>query len=282
MAVRVVTDSSADLPPAIAAELSIEVVPLKVSFGDEEFTDGVDLSPAAFWDRLRASEVLPHTTSPSPGDFGRAFARLDDDGADGIVCVTLSSQVSGTHQSARVAAGSFSGRCPVAVVDSLSVSAGLGNLCRAAARRGAEGADLATVVAEIEQLRHAAAFCGTPETLEYLRRGGRIGAAQALLGSALSIRPLLRFDKGMVEVAGKVRTRLRSFAWIVDSVAADYPVESVTAFHADAADLDVFLAMLGAQVPDQEVVVALMGPVMGTHLGPGGVGATYFKTAVPG
>jgi DegV family protein with EDD domain len=162
------------------------------------------------------------------------------------------------------------------------VSAGLGNLCRAAARRGAEGADLATVVAEIEQLRHAAAFCGTPETLEYLRRGGRIGAAQALLGSALSIRPLLRFDKGMVEVAGKVRTRLRSLSWIVDSVAADYPVESVTAFHADAADLDVFLAMLGAQVPDQEVVVALMGPVMGTHLGPGGVGATYFKTAVPG
>jgi len=281
MTVRVVTDSSADLDRAVADEHAVAVVPLKVRFDEEEFTDGVDLSPEEFWKRLRATNVLPHTTSPSPGDFEQAFSQLDAEGASGIVCVTLSSKVSATHQSARLAAGRFKGRCHVAVVDSLSVSAGLGNLCQAAATHAEAGEDLETVVAETERLRDSIAYYGAVESLEFLRRGGRIGAARALLGSALSIRPLLSFEQGTVEVAGKVRTRQRSLEWIVECVAADSPVESVTALHADAADIDVLHEMLASLVPGQEVVVSLMGPVMGTHLGPGGVGATYFRTTTP-
>jgi DegV family protein with EDD domain len=281
MTVRVVTDSSADLDRVVADKHAVAVVPLKVRFGEEEFTDGVDLSPEEFWKRLRATNVLPHTTSPSPGDFEQAFSQLDAEGASGIVCVTLSSKVSATHQSARLAAERFKGRCHVAVVDSLSVSAGLGNLCQAAATHAEAGEDLETVVAETERLRDSIAYYGAVESLEFLRRGGRIGAARALLGSALSIRPLLSFEQGTVEVAGKVRTRQRSLEWIAECVAADSPVERVTALHADAADIDVLHEMLASQVPGQEVVVSLMGPVMGTHLGPGCVGAIYFRTTTP-
>lgn len=281
MGVRIVTDSSSDLSPAVAAELSIEVVPLKVRFGDEEFVDRVELSPEAFWARLRSSDTTAQTAAPSPGDFEDSFAKVLAEGADAIVCVTLSSKVSATHQSASLAAAHFADRCPVEVVDSLSVSAGLGNLCVVAARRAAEGADCSTVAREAEELRGTFGFYGAVETLEYLRRGGRIGAARALLGTALSIRPLLRFDQGSVEVAGKVRTRQRALEWVCRRLEEDLPVESVTAFHADAPDAEDFVDLLAAKVPTQAVGVTLMGPVMGTHLGPGTVGVTYFKAGKP-
>ena len=278
MTVRIVTDSSADLSPALVMDLSIEVVPLTVRFGEEEFIDGVDLTPKDFWARLRSSDTTPQTAAPSPGDFERAFAKVLAEGASDIVCMTPSSKVSGTYQAARVAAENFADRCRVAVVDSLSVSAGLGNLCRAAARQAAQGADVASVVSEAEELRSTIAYYGAVETLEYLRRGGRIGAARALLGTALSIRPLLHFEQGSVEVAGKVRTRQRSLTWIAERFEVDYPVESVTAFHADAPDVDVFTEMLAARMSGESVEVTLLGPVMGAHVGPGTVGVAYFKT----
>ena len=279
MGVRIVTDSSADLPAGLAGDLSIEVVPLKVRFGEEEFSDGVDLAPAAFWARLRGSRTMPQTAAPSPGDFERAFTKVLWEGASGIVCVTLSSKVSATYQAARLAAESVASRCRVAVVDSLSVSAGLGNLCRRAARRAADGADLEEVVAQTETTRDTASLYGAVETLEYLRRGGRIGTARALLGSALSIRPLLRARQGIVDLAAMVRTRCRALTWIADRLEADRPVESVTVFHAEAPDLETFVGMVAARVPGQDVEVTTMGPVLGTHVGPGTVGVSYFRSA---
>jgi len=281
MGVRVVTDSSSDLSPGVADDLAIEVVPLKVRFGDEELVDRIELTPEAFWARLRISDAIAQTAAPSPGDFEQAFAKVLAEGASAIVYVTLSSKVSATHQVASLAAAHFAHRCPVVVVDSLSVSAGLGNLCLVAARRAAEGADASTVVRETEELRGAFGVYGAVETLEYPRRGGRIGAAQALLGTALSIRPLLRFDHGTVEMAGKVRTRGRALAWLAERLEEDLPVESVTAFHADAPDADTFVELLAAKVPSQPVGVTLMGPVIGTHVGPGTVGIAYFKVGKP-
>jgi DegV family protein with EDD domain len=137
---------------------------------------------------------------------------------------------------------------------------------------------VASVVSEAEALRTTVAFYGAVETLEYLRRGGRIGAASALLGTALSIRPLLHFEQGSVEVVGKVRTRQRSLARMAERFEADYPVESVTVFHADAPDVDVFTEMLAARMSGESVEVTLLGPVMGAHVGPGTVGVAYFKT----
>jgi len=279
--VRVVTDSSADLSPALLEELSIEVAPLMVSFGDEEFRDGVDLSTEAFWARLRSSSTMPRTAAPSPGAFAEAYARSITGGASAIVCVTLSSRVSAAYQAAQVAAQEIDGRCPIAVVDSRSVSAALGNLCLAAARRGASGADLAAVVAELDELKGRAAFWGAVETLEYLRRNGRIGAARAFLGTALSIRPLLRFDNGAGEACGRVSTRRKAFAWLVERLEADLPVDSVAAFHADAPDIGVLVEMLAARVPGQRVELSMMGPVVGAHVGPGTVGVAYFVRSRP-
>lgn len=280
MTVRLVVDSSADLSGALVRDLSIEVVPLKVRFGEEELLDGTELSPGEFWARLRTSGITPQTAAPAPGDFEKAFRKVLDEGASGIVCVTLSSKVSATHQAARIAARALSDHCPVAVVDSLSVSAGLANLSVAAARRAAEGADLARVVAEAEELRGDIAFYGAVETLEYLRRGGRIGAASALVGTALSIRPLLRFEQGTVDVAGKVRTRRRALEWLAERIEADHPSGGITAFHADASDIDDLVKLLAAKLPAERIEISLMGPVMGTHLGPGTVGVTYFRSPV--
>ena len=278
MGVRVVTDSSADLSPEQARDLGIEVVPLKVRFGAEEFADGVDLTPAAFWERLRSSRTLPQTAAPSPGDFEAAFGRLMSEGASGIVCVTLSSKVSATFQAARLAAEAVASRCRVAVVDSLTVSAGLGNLCRRTARRAADGADLESLVAHATDCRDRSSLYGAVATLEYLRRGGRIGTARAVLGAALSIQPLLRARQGIVDLAAMVRTRLRALTWIADRLEADRPVESVTVFHAEARDLAAFVDMVSARVPGQEVDVSGVGPVLGTHVGPGTVGVSYFRS----
>jgi len=279
MTVRVVTDSSADLSPALAGELGIEVVPLKVRFGDEELIDGVDLTPADFWARMRASHTIPQTAAPSPGDFERAFTKALDEGATGIVCVTISSNASASHRAAELAAEQFAGRCPVAVVDSLSVSAGLGNLCRAAARRAVEGDRVEAIAARLEQLRGAASLYGAVATLEYLRRGGRIGTAKALLGTALAIRPVLKAKQGTVDLTAMVRTRRRALAWMADRLDQDRPVESVTVFHGDASDVDAFVEMLAARAPGQPIDIAVMGPVLGTHVGPGTVGVAYFTTA---
>src|SRR5487761_1816183 len=170
MGVRIVTDSSSDLSPEVVDDLVIEVVPLKVRFGAEELVDRVELTAEAFWARLRTSDAVAQTAAPSPGDFEQAFTKVASEGASAIVCMTLSSKVSATYQAASLAAEHFADRCPVAVVDSLSVSAGLGNLCLAAARRAAEGADAPTVVREAEHLRGTFGFYGAVETLEYLRR----------------------------------------------------------------------------------------------------------------
>ena len=282
MSIRIVTDSSADLSVARRAELCIEAVPLTLRIGEEEFEDGVDIDAAGFWARVRSSRATPRTTAPSPGAFNQAFTKAFREGATGIVCITLSSRVSAAHQSARLAAGYLDGHGPIAVVDSLSVSSGLGNLCIAAGRLAAEGADLKTVIAETERLRGRIAFYGALETLEYLRRGGRIGTARALLGTALSIRPLLRFEEGTVELAGKVNSRRRALDWIAQRLERDLPVEQVSLFHGDAPDSDVLHRRLASLLPGQPVDVTLMGPVMGTHMGPGCIGLTYYRALAPG
>src|SRR5215467_4268964 len=146
MRVRIVTDSSCDLPEAACEELGIEVVPLSIRFGEREYVDRKELSVDAFWRELAASPVLPETAAPSVGAFEETFRRLADSGADGIVCINLSAQLSATMQSAQVAAKALDGLCPISIVDSKSASMGIGNLVLHAARRAREGVDLDTIV----------------------------------------------------------------------------------------------------------------------------------------
>ena len=276
MAVRIVSDSACDLPPALCAELGIEIVPLTIRFGADELVDRVELTTEAFWERLARSTVLPETAAPSVGAFESTFRKLQESGADGIVCINLSSRMSATMQSAQIAAKALDGVCPVSVIDSKSASMGIGMLCIEAVRVASEGGDLDTVVAAVESARDRSHILFTVDTLEYLRKGGRIGGAQAMLGSMLSIKPVITVKDGAVEPAGKVRTRSKALRFVVDRV-KERPVESLCVLHAQAPDVDDFIAMLEPIVPDSEIVVGEIGPVVGVHAGPATIGVTWLE-----
>jgi fatty acid kinase fatty acid binding subunit len=274
MGVRVVTDSACDLPDDLIERDGIEVVPLTIRFGKEELVDRKELSTDEFWRRLGDSDVLPETSAPSAGAFEGAFRRLVDDGATGIICINLSSKLSATMQSAQVAAQAVQADCPVVVVDSLMVSMGLGSLCLTAARRAAEGDTLESIVANVTDRRNRSKLYGALDTLEFLKKGGRVGNARALLGSMLAIKPVLEVRDGEVEEAGKVRTRSKALRLLVDRV-KEGPFENLAVLHGNAPDLDELLDLLEPLAPRDEIVVGQIGPVIGTHAGPRVIGVTF-------
>lgn len=274
MGVRIVTDSSCDLPEDLVEQHRIEIVPLTIRFGHEELIDRKELSTAEFWDRVRNSDLLPETAAPSAGAFEEAFRRLVTEGADEIVCVNISSQLSATMQSAKVAAEAVRGECRVEVVDSRSVSMGLGNLCVAAARLADDGARTNAILADLADRRDRTRLYGTLDTLDFLRKGGRIGAAQHLLGSVLSIKPLIEID-GTVTEGGKVRTRSKALRVLAERVRDAGPLEALAVPHSQATDIDDFLAVLAETVPGVDPLVCQLGPVVGTHGGPGVIGVTF-------
>ena len=273
MTVRIVTDSSCDLPVEVAAEHGIEVVPLTVRFGSDEFVDRRDLTPAQFWARAVASPVLPETAAPSPGAFEEAFRKVASD--DGVMCVTLSERLSGTGGAARAAAQALAGEVDVRVVDSRSVTLGLGMMAVAAARMGAAGATLDEVVAATEDLVGRTQVHGALDTLESLKKGGRIGGAQALLGSILSIKPIIEVRDGAVEPGAKQRTRSRALAYLAEKVATAKGVENLAVMHGAAPDVDALLELLAPVYPRDKIVVGDLGAVVGSHTGPRTIGVTF-------
>lgn len=275
-----VTDSACDLPDELVAALGLSIVPLTIRFGDEELVDREELSVAEFWQRLTTSPVLPETAAPSAGAFEACFRDLADGGATGIVCINLSSRLSATMQAATVAAKAVADDCPIEVIDSLTCSMGLGTLCITAARRAIEGAELETIVAEVTDRRDRTKLFGTLDTLEFLKRGGRVGNARALLGSMLSIKPVVEVRDGVVEEAGKVRTRSKALQVLVDHVRAQ-PVENLAVLHGNAPDLDELLDLLDPIVPRAEIVTGIVGPVIGTHAGPRVIGVTFQAVEEP-
>jgi DegV family protein with EDD domain len=273
--VRVVTDSSCDLPDARAEELGIEIVPLTIRFGSEEYVDRVELSNDEFWRKVATSDVLPETAAPSAGAFEETFRRLADGGADGIICINLSSRLSATMQAAQLAAKAMKGTCRVEVVDSLSVSMGLGLQCINAAQLARNGEDLDAIVRATESQVLRTRLFGALDTLEHLRRGGRIGAAQALLGGVLSIKPVIEVRDGAVAEAGKVRTRSKSLRLLADKVAQATRPQQVFVFDAQAPDIGELVDMLSATVPRNEIEFGTIGPVIGTHAGPRTIGVGW-------
>lgn len=273
--IRVVTDSACDLPPELADELDIEIVPLTIRFGDESFVDRRDLSPAEFWRRTASSPVLPETSAPSPGAFEQAFRKAADEGATGVVCVTLSSALSATHQAAVLGAKAVEGTVPVRVVDSRAVSLGQGLMAVAAARLGKQGKGLDDCAGAAEDLVPRTRIYGALDTLENLKKGGRIGSAQALLGSVLSIKPIIEVADGKVEPESKQRTRSKSLRYLVEKVRQFPRVEDLAVMHGDAPDVDELLDLLGAVYPREDIIVGQIGAVIGTHGGPRIVGVTF-------
>lgn len=274
-AVRVVTDSASDLTLEMAARHGVDVVPLTVRFGDEEFVDRRDLSPAEFWERLATSSVLPETAAPSAGAFEEVFTAAAAAGCPGVVCVTISSALSATCQAAQLAAQSVAGTIPVEVVDSRAVTMAEGNVALAAARVAAEGAPMSDVVSTARQLVPRTRTFAALDTLENLKKGGRIGTAQALLGSMLSIKPIIQVADGKVEPESRQRTRTRSLRYLADKVREARPVADVAVMHGAAPDVGILLDLLAEFHPRDQILVGDVGAVIGTHAGPGVVGVTF-------
>lgn len=273
--IRVVTDSACDLPDGLLSELGVGMVALRVRFGEEELVDREELSTKEFWVRNRSGGALPETSAPSPGAFHRTFERMAAEGADGVVCVNLSSRLSATIEAARQAATDAAGDLPVRVVDSRSVTMGEGLVVVEAAERAAAGADLEQVVTAAERAATGLKVFGVVDTLENMRRGGRIGAAAALLGSMLAIKPVIEVRGGVVEVESKQRTRAKSLRYLAAKVHDAGPLRRLAVFGADAPDLDVLLDLIADVNPAHPRLLGDIGPVIGTHSGPGTVGVAW-------
>ena len=275
MPVRIVTDSACDLSDADLAEWGIGLVPLSIRFGDEEFVDRTELSTEEFYRRLAASAHLPETSAPAPGAFVSMFNSLADEGADAVVCINLSEALSATIQSARTAADSDDVSIPVHVINSKSVTGGLGSIVLSCAKAAREGKNAEEVVALAEDMRDRTRVYATLDTLENLKKGGRIGGAQAAFGAMLSIKPLLDLSSGEVVAAGKQRTRKKSLAWVREQLENVGDVENLAILHSNAEDIDDFVATLGAIPAVATARTDIIGAVIGTHGGPGIIGITY-------
>jgi DegV family protein with EDD domain len=275
--IAVVTDSTAYLPPELIAQYGIRTIPLLLIWGDETFLDGVAIDPPTFYERLSCSEDIPTTTQPSAGAFADFFADVARD-ADGIVGVFISSELSGTVASALMARDLLPD-IPIEVVDSRSTSMGLGFITLAAARAAAEGKGLAEVAAVARELVPCTDVVFVVETLKYLHKGGRIGGASHLLGSALSIKPLLYLNEGRIEALERVRTKRKAVARMLDVMEERVENGSVHAavIHANAPEEGARLQeQVSKRFPHVELCQAELSPVIGTHVGPGTVGVAFY------
>lgn len=280
--VRIVTDSACDLPAEVADEMGIEIVPLSIRFGDEELIDREQLTVAEFWNRCVNMSALPETAAPAPGQFETVFRRLAADGATGIVVVSLSGALSATIQSAELAAKSVAADdgvdVDIRVVDSRTVTMGIGTIAIACAKAAGDGGSIDDVAALAEDLAGRTRVFAALDTLDNLKKGGRIGGAKAFLATALSIKPIIDVTGGVVAEAGKQRTRSKALAHLVERFKGyEGRVENLAVLHADCSDVDVFVDMLRPHY-DGEILIGEIGPVIGTHGGRGTIGVAFHET----
>ena len=274
----VVTDSAAYIPPEALGDLSIPVIPLWLLWDNERFRDGVDIDPPTFYRRLRKSKTLPTSSQPSALEFVDFFQQVGAE-ADAIVAVLASSKMSGTVDSAQAAQAQLP-ELAIRVVDSFSISMGMGFIALAAARAAAAGQSLAKVVAAAEEMREKLHFFFAVDTLEYLHRGGRIGGAKRLLGTALKIKPLLHFEDGQIEPLVQVRTKRKAIARMLDIAEERLGGKRM----AEAAVPDIDVPEEGDAVAEQvrerfgisQVYRSTVSPVVGAHAGPGTVALVFY------
>jgi DegV family protein with EDD domain len=274
--IRVVTDSASDLPADVVARLDIDVVPLTIRFDQDEFSD---LSPAEFWAKCKVAKSLPETSAPSPGAFQAAYERSRDAGFDGVIVLTLSSLLSATHQSATLGAESLGSAFPVRVVDTFNVSMGQGLIAIDVAEAAAAGADLDALVTRSNEAMAKIGVVATLDTLEHLIKGGRIGGAKAFLGQVLAIKPMIDVKAGVVAEAGRQRTRAKALAAVAQVARNHAPLRRLALIQGASSDADVAtLVSLVSDIPTQfPLIVADIGPVVGTHAGPGIIGLTWIE-----
>ena len=284
--VAVVTDSASDMDPRRAASLGIAIVPLIVNFGSDTYSAGVDLSTDDFWKRMTAPDApFPTTAACSPGDFQIAYQRAFDEGAEGIVSIHVAGTLSGTIKAAEIGAAMFRDR-DIHVIDSMSASMGEGVLAELAVEMAAAGSPASEIAATVTHRREDIGVYLALETLEYLKRGGRISGAQAAIGTLLSVKPIIEIKDGKVETAERVRTRGKAREKLVELLAVR-PMDRLSILHTTHADVDEFAEQLIPRIPGgidrSKVTVDTVGPSVGPHLGPGCVGgvALYSEGSRP-
>ena len=272
--VAFVTDSASDLDPARAAADGIRIVPLSVTFGEQSFRAGVDLTTEQFWARMTAADApFPKTAAASPGEFKAVYDEAFADGAEAIVSIHVSGKLSGSIKSAEIAKGLLPDR-EIHIVDSTGASMAEGILAYMGlemAARGVSAAEIARVLSDrASDLRMYVSL----ETLEYLKKGGRISGARAAIGTFLSVKPIIAVEDGRVETADKPRTRSKSRERCIELICAR-PIERVAILHTLAPDVDEFRdeVVRRSGVEPATVMVSVVGPSVGPHLGPGCVGA---------
>ena len=276
--VQIVTDSSCDLPEEVIAELNIKIVPLKIRFGDTEFVDRFELTTDQFWEKCQSIDELPSTAAPAPGAFVEQFQQAAEQGAAGVVAIVLSGELSATIEAAQQAALMVKDEIEVTVVDSRTVTMGLGSIVVGAATAAKSGASVEEIADHALDCIKRTQVHAALDTLENLRKGGRIGAAGSLLGSMLSIKPLIEVRNGVVEPAGKQRTRGKALSTLVAVVEENAEqIEQICVLHAACEDVDAFVEKIKAAV-NVEVLVGQVGPVVGAHAGIGTIGVA-FQTA---
>jgi DegV family protein with EDD domain len=279
MTVRIVTDSSCDLPQGMADALGIRIVPLSIRFGDTEYIDRTTITATEFWSKCTASPTLPETAAPSPGQFEETYRSLAAEGATAIVVVSLSSDLSATMQSAELAARAVAPGIDVRIVDSRNASMGLGLTVLACAELAATGASADEVVARAQSVIPRTRVFAALDTLDNLKKGGRIGGAKAMLATVMSIKPLISITNGLVAEAGKQRTRSKALAHLVDILRnQEVPIERLSVLNAQCADVDAFVAMV-KEVYSGEIIIGDIGAVIGTHAGQGPIGIVFLLSA---
>lgn len=277
--VAIVTDSTCDIPRELVEQYNIHVVPQILIMGDKTWRDGVDIDPPAFYELLRSSSAFPSTSQPSVATFQTLFGELADQ-ADGIVAILVSDELSGTLNSARAAAANLPD-IPLEIVDSRGASMQLGLIVLAAARAAAQGQDLHAVAETARALVGRVRVYFVVDTLEYLHRGGRIGTAARLFGSALNLKPVLQICDGIVQPVAKIRSRRKALERVYELVSEE--VSNARQVH--MAVLHVAAPQEAAQLLDYlqghfqpaELLLSECGPVIGTHAGPGTVGVAYYS-----
>lgn len=276
----IVTDSAADLPEDLLVKYGISVVPLNIYFGEEAYLDGVNLSPQQFYDKLRSYPKLPKTSQPAPGVFMEVYRELLQQDKQ-IISIHLSSTLSGTVQSARMAKEILSDSADIGVIDSFSASMGTGLMVLEAARLVQLGKTKEEIITEVEKLKGSMRLIGVIDTLEYLHKGGRIGKAQALLGFLLNVKPLLVFRDGELDSLGKARGRGKAWQMLIEYMKEEIKSQDticLSIMHAQALEEAKRVeGMMRDNFSCQEILLTCMGSTIGTHLGPGIVALAYYK-----
>lgn len=281
--IRIITDSACDLTRAEAAALNIDILPLKVTFEDEDYLDGIDIDHDTFYSKLIETDVLPHTSQVNPFDYEKKFEEITANG-DTVICITLSSKLSGCYQSACIAADEFEGK--VFVIDSLNACVGQRILVERAIALREEGLTAEEISSTLEKERHNICLIGLLDTLEYLKKGGRISPAVAAACKLLSIKPVITIDKGAVELLGKARGSKNGCNKLTEYIEKSNGIDFTKPFCLAYSGLSDHL--LKKYIEDSkalyrdfkgEIPVSSIGSAIGTHIGPGAIALAYFKKA---